>query len=123
MIGIEKTSELSGLSLENVNKSISLAKVQKELEPFPDPYKIPPFLNMDFLDELSLAQGEGYQHVNVYVIKRNENTNCYNYLKFAVMVVPSLGVTRCGFSVEPSDQPVNTKPEFGTAVNSNALPL
>ncbi len=59
LIGIEKTAELSGLSLVNVNKSISLAKVQKELEPFPDPYKIPPFSNMDLKGLCEYAQKSG----------------------------------------------------------------
>lgn len=59
LIGIEKTAELSGLSLENVNKSISLAKVQKELEPFPNPYKIPPSLNMDLKGLCEYAQKSG----------------------------------------------------------------
>ena len=59
MVGIEKTAELSGLSLVNVNKSISLAKVQKELEAFPDPYKIPPSLNMDIRGLCEYAQKSG----------------------------------------------------------------
>lgn len=59
MVGIEKTAELSGLSIENVNKSISLAKIQKELEPFPDPYKIPPSLNMDLKGLCEYAQKSG----------------------------------------------------------------
>lgn len=46
-VGVEKTAELSGLSVVNVNKSIYLAKAQKELEPYPDPYKTPPAFKMD----------------------------------------------------------------------------
>lgn len=59
MVGIEKTVELSGLSFVKVNKSISLAKVQKELESFPDPYKLPPSLNMDLKGLCEYAQKSG----------------------------------------------------------------
>lgn len=65
MVGIEKTAELSGLSLENVNKSISLAKIQKELEPFPDPYKIPPSLNMTLLNFLQKEPKKGIAYKKV----------------------------------------------------------
>ena len=58
-IGVEKTAELSGLSVINVNKSISLAKVQKELEPIPDPYKLLASLNMDIRGLFEYAQKMG----------------------------------------------------------------
>jgi len=43
------------------------------------------------------------------------------YLNCAVMVMPAVGVTLCGFSVDPSDHPVNTAPALATAVNCSSL--
>lgn len=59
MIGVEKTAELSGLNVVNINKSISLAKAQRELEPYPDPYKLPPVFYMDIRGLSEYAQKKG----------------------------------------------------------------
>lgn len=60
-IGVEKTAKLSRLSVINVSKSICLAKAQKELEPYPDPYKIPPPFKMDIRGLFEYAQKRGVE--------------------------------------------------------------